>query len=110
MLHTKLVNCTAASNTFKHFATNLGNTIYVIYTRRKMQLYPFAKKNYNNFGFNLDAEMLIWMQSRFDGFDFFATLITSIHPRSHGNNKRLNISSNTFFYIHLEEHTRGGIL
>ena len=28
-----------------------------------------------NFGIKLDAEISIWMQSRFDGFDFSATLL-----------------------------------
>ena len=42
---------------------------------RKMRQFPFCnKKNYVNFGIKLDADISIWMQSRFEGFDFSATL------------------------------------
>ena len=40
--------------------------------------YMLYKKAYNknraNFRIKLDAEISVWMQSRFDGFDFSATL------------------------------------
>ena len=32
-------------------------------------------ENYVNFGTQFDAEILIWMQSRFDEFGFSATLV-----------------------------------
>ena len=35
---------------------------------------PFCDKKCVNFGIKLDAEISIWMQSGFDGFDFSATL------------------------------------
>ena len=41
-----------------------------------MQHYLFCDKNCVNFGIKLDAEISIWMQSGFDGFDFSATLMT----------------------------------
>ena len=43
----------------------MGNTLNV------MQQYPFRNKNWDNFGIKLDADILIWMQSR---YDFSATL------------------------------------
>ena len=39
-----------------------------------MRQYPFCDKACVNFGIKLDAEISIWMPSRFDGFDFSATL------------------------------------
>ena len=39
-----------------------------------MRQCSFCDKNCINFGIKLDAEISIWMQSRFDGFDFSATL------------------------------------
>ena len=44
-----------------------------------MQQSPFCNKNCVNFGIKLDADISIWMQSGFDGFDFSATLLTT-HP------------------------------
>ena len=41
-----------------------------------MRQYPFCDKDCVNFCIKLDAEISIWMQSRFDGFDFSATLVT----------------------------------
>ena len=43
-----------------------------------MRQYPFCDKTSVNFGIQLDAENSIWMQSRFDGFDFFATLVADV--------------------------------
>ena len=43
-----------------------------------MQQYLVCNKNCINFGIKLDADISIWMQSIFKGFDFSATLRT--HP------------------------------
>ena len=39
---------------------------------------PFCDKKCVNFGIKLDAEISIWMQSGFDGFDFSATLAVNV--------------------------------
>ena len=39
-----------------------------------MRQYQFCNKKCVNFGITFYAEIPIWMQSRFDGFDFSATL------------------------------------
>ena len=36
----------------------------------------FSKKNFLNFGFKLDADISIWMQSRYDKYEFSARLLT----------------------------------
>ena len=54
------------------------------------------QKNYVNFGIKLDAEISIWMQSRFDGFYFSATLIATVLCRA--RSKRV-IDGNTDIYI-----------
>ena len=46
----------------------------MVYKRRRMQHCQFDNKKCLNFGNKLDAEIFIWMQSGFDGFDFAATL------------------------------------
>ena len=38
------------------------------------------QQNCENLGIKLDADISIWMQSRFDRFDFFATLIFRMPP------------------------------
>ena len=40
-----------------------------------MQHWQIGDKKCVNFCINLDAEISIWMQSGFDGFDFSATLL-----------------------------------
>ena len=42
-----------------------------------MVQYSFGNKNCVYFGIKLDAKILIWMQSRFEGFDFSASLFAS---------------------------------
>ena len=41
---------------------------------------PFCDKKCVNFGIKLDAEISIWMQSGYDGYDFSATLLMGV-PR-----------------------------
>ena len=47
---------------------------------------PFCDKKCVNFGIKLDAEISIWMQSGFDGFDFSATLLlcVTVYFETHG--------------------------
>ena len=40
----------------------------------KCDIAHFATKKCVNFGIKLDAEISIWMQSGYDGYDFSATL------------------------------------
>ena len=75
----------AASNIFVQFALYLYQDIKCYTKRRKMHHCLFCDKKCINFGIKLDAEILIWMQSGFDGFDFSATLalmITDTPPTS----------------------------
>ena len=44
-----------------------------------MRQYPFCNKNCVNFGIKLDAEISIWMQSEFYGFDISATLFINTY-------------------------------
>ena len=46
----------------------------------KCDIAHFATKKYVYFGIKLDAEISIWMQSGYDGYDFSATL--PVHPVS----------------------------
>ena len=43
-----------------------------------MQYRLFCDKKCIHFGINLDAEISIWMQSGFYGFDFYATLVARV--------------------------------
>ena len=43
-----------------------------------MQHRLFCNKKCVHFGIKLDAVISIWMQSGFDGFDFSATLVTTL--------------------------------
>ena len=63
----------AASNFFKHLQYILANTLN-FYQKPNLRQYSFCNKNCVNFGIKLNADISIWMQSRFDGFDFSATL------------------------------------
>ena len=64
----------AASNTFEKIAIIFIKTLNAIQKWRKMRQYPFCDRTWVNFDIQLNAEISIWMQSRFDGFDFSATL------------------------------------
>ena len=66
----------AASNTFEKIAIIFIKTLNAIQKWRKMRQYPFCDRTWVNFDIQLNAEISIWMQSRFDGFDFSATLVT----------------------------------
>ena len=44
-----------------------------------MQHRLFCDKKCVNFDIKLDAEISNWMQSGFDGFDFYATLAVSLY-------------------------------
>ena len=72
----------ASSDTFEKFVTH-----FVYYTQCKktcnMQQYSFCDETAEVFGIKLDADISIWMQSRFDGFDFSATLVAA--PLSQNN-------------------------
>ena len=65
----------AASNTFEKIAIIFIKTLNAIQKWRKMRQYPFCDRTWVNFDIQLNAEISIWMQSRFDGFDFSATLL-----------------------------------
>ena len=43
---------------------------------------PFCDKNCVYFDIKLDAEIPIWMQFRFDGFDLSATMLTILNVES----------------------------
>ena len=62
----------AASHTFEQFAIQIDYYNKCGFCLRKMQQYSFCDKNCANFGIKLDAEISIWMQSKFDGFVFSA--------------------------------------
>ena len=62
---------------------------------------PFCDKKCVNFGIKLDAEISIWMQSRFDGFGFSATLMGSatLHTQKDKLQVNRNTSEQKFFHI-----------
>ena len=96
----------AASNACKFFwlhpillyslQQKLANILNVIQKAKKCNNTHLATKNYVNFVIKLDAEISIWMQSRFDGFYFSATLIATVLCRA--RSKRV-IDGNTDIYI-----------
>ena len=66
----------AASNTFEKIAIIFIKTLNAIQKWRKMRQYPFCDRTWVNFDIQLNAEISIGMQSRFNRFDFSATLVT----------------------------------
>ena len=61
-----------------------------------MQQYKFCDKNCVKFCIKLDAEISIWMQSRYDEYDFSATLAKTILCKlGHSYSRRQNIDSPT---------------
>ena len=58
-----------------------------------MRQYPFCIKKNVHFGTILDADMSIWMQPRFDGFDFFVTQLRIPSEKEYKKGKRDSLIS-----------------